>query len=370
MATKRVPAEVQTAMELAKAAGWPVSIRNGKIVITASDGTALTVGLDPNEESLKVFRSNCRRYNLIGEGPARTPKEQEALVREAEQAGLTEAEKKNRKRQAYEAEQARKRAEAEEAKRKAEAAIAKGLAAPKPVAEAPKPKVTPAVPKAVVEPKRRSVAAPANGFPVFDPKLVGTTDYPKFELPDGTYYCIECWQGGVQFTARKPQGLATHRGFRHQMYQGEGVSAPANQGAAPQEVSAMKLPGEIRDALDLLGNVIADHVGNGEDSARVAELEKALQEVKEQAAKDLERADQQYSELKAATDKALEAQKKRVHELSQELHGKDGIHESETKALLASFQALLTQIREAINNLSPAQAVGKIDGLLAEYLGS
>lgn len=345
---KRVPAEVQTAIEIARAANWDVSIRNDKLKIVAPDGVCITVGMSPNDESMKVFRSQARNYNLMGEGPARTPEQQQKLLEEVEKAGAAQADRQNQQRKAYEAEQAAKRKAAEEAAAKAAAATAKGMVS-MPTDQAPTTTV--------------SNATPTNGFPVFDPALLGTMDYPKFLLPNGRYYCIECWQTGEQFVAKKPQGLATHRGFRHQMYMGEGVLT------SNQETSRVQLPQDVQDVFELLRQIVGEHVGTGDDSERVKELEAQVARLTEQSAEDLKKADQQYAEAKEAFDKALEAQKARVHELTKELTGKTGLHEAEVKAIMSNVQALLAKIREAVNGLSPAQAVGKIDELVSSYLG-
>lgn len=338
MAQHRVPVDVQNAIQNGRDAGWNVSIRNEKVVITAPDGLNLTIGMSPNQESLKKFVREATKYNLIGSGPARTPADQQKILEEAEKAGQEQAMQQNKQRKAYEAEQDRKRKEIESAAAKAQAATVQGLETTKPSIE---------------------------GFPVFDPSLLGTMEYSKFVLPNGQHYCIECYQEGIEFTAKKPQGLATHRGFRHQMYQGEGVVAAS---ANNQETSRVKLPGDVQDAFELLRSIVAEHIDSGDDSERVAELEARLAEVTQQAELDLKKADANYEELKKATDDLLKAEKAKVHKLTGELTGKDGVHETETKALTRNFQSLLVQIREALNGLSPAQAVGKIDELLSQYL--
>lgn len=356
MASKKIPQDVATAMELAKTAGWNVSIRNDKVGIIAPDGVKLTVGFNPNDESMKIWRSNARKYNLVGTGPARTPDQSEELLKTAEEAGLAEAEQQNRKRQAFEAEQATKRREAEEAAQKAAVATAQGLipAQVKVVEKAQKKVVQKVVAKSVIV-----------KLPEFDSSLLGSVDYPKFEIEisgQKHYYCIECLAEDKTFTSKNPQGLASHRGFRHRMYSAGG--APEGQA---QLLRASSLPEEIQAALELLTSTMEDHLEGNGDPARIAELEGELETLRKTTEAELSKADKHYTEAKAAFDKAIEAQKAKVHELTAELTGKTGAHEAETKLLMKNVEQLLTQVRSAINELSPAQAVGRIDQLLSTY---
>ena len=357
MSKHRVPPVVQSAIQNVRQAmeegrpGWNVSIRNAKVVITAPDGVALTIGMTPNSESLKQFTRESAAYNLI-EGPVRTPAEAEALLQEAETQAQAEAEKANRQRQIFESEQAKKAAE------KAAAATANGLKAP----SVPATTAT-TMPEAKI-PSQTTKSVGKTIFPAFDKALIGTTDYSKFQLPDGRFYCIECWSEGLEFTARAPQGLATHRGFRHQMYTGTAATTTTTT----KETSRVILPGDVQDAIELLRSVVAENLGPVEDSGKIAELEAALAEVKKQASQDLSKADADYRALKSSSDEALNAAKEKIHQLTQELTGRDGRQEAETKALMQSFSELLTQVHKAINELSPVQAVGKIDELVKPYL--
>jgi len=342
----RVPAPVEAAIQNARAADWNVSIRNEKVLIQAPDGKKLTIGIRPNDESLKHFIRETKPYNLI-DGPARTPAEAEALLKEAEEEARKKAEEANKKRAAYEAEQARKKAEAEAAAAKAAAAIANGL----------KTQTKPQ--EAAIPVQTASSKVSKNSFPEFDKALMGTMDYSKLQLPNGSYYCIECLSEGIEFTARKPQGLATHRGFRHQMYQGENVTS------SPQ-TDRVALPGDIQDAVELLRSVIADHMGTADDSAKVAELEAVVKGLRE----DLAKADADYRALKKSSDEALEAAKVKIHQLTEELTGKEGRQRAETESLMKSFQGLLKQISDTVNNLAPVKAVAQVDELVAPYLKS
>jgi DNA repair exonuclease SbcCD ATPase subunit len=348
MGKYRIPQTVQNAIQNARKAEWDVSIRNEKVIISAPDATAITIGVSPNSESLKQWEREAKRYNLL-EGPARTPAEAEALLKAAEEEAQVKAQAENEKRKAYEAEQAKKAAQAKEAQAKAAAATANGMIAP----EAPK-----------AESKSKKTAEAAKSiFPAFDKSLVGTRDYSKFQLPDGRLYCVECLGEGIEFIARAPQGLATHRGFRHQMYQGEGTVTPVTT----QETSRVHLPEDVQEAFELLRSIVADHVTDG-DTGRIAELEAAVAEAKQQHQQDLKKADADYQALKKTSDEALKAMKDKVHQLTQELTGKDGKQQAEVSVLMKNFQALLAQIEEAVNSLSPIKAVAKVDELIAPYL--
>jgi len=358
---KRVPAEVQNAIDLAKAADWDVSIRNQKIVISAPDGVAITIGLNPNDESMKVFRSNARQYNLIGEGPARTPEETEALLAELEAEGEKKAQAANAQRKAFEAAQAKKKAEADRAKKKAEEATQGGL-----VDAQPEP-----------EPVKEVRVLPTE-IPVFDPALLGQTQSSLFLVNlhgVETYYCIECWEQGKKFTSKRPQGLAMHRGFRHGVYNPETVlSAPETQETSP--VHSPALPSDVNDALELLVSVLGENFAGSAGTAeidglkkQVAELEDQIAQVRREAERDLSLSDKQYTDAKAAFDKASEAAKKKIHDLSKELSGKDAVHMAETEQIMKSFRMLLNKIQEALNTQAPVKAVGIIDELIKPYMG-
>jgi hypothetical protein len=335
MGNKKVPDEVVTAMELAKAAKWPVSNRNKMIHIIAPDGTNITIGHNPNDESMKVFRSNCRKYNLIGQGPARTREEVEQLFKEAEATGLAEADRLNAQRKAYEAEQRAKQQQIEAARQKAEAATQQGLT------------------------QEMSMISKSPQFPTFDSALLGTKDNSKFLLADGTYYCIECWSQNRKETFKAPQGLAAHRGVRHQMY----------PGASPiltQETSRVLLPDDINTAFDMLRSAVGEALGHGADpqalaakEADLAELRGKLEAATKQADADRKDADKKFLEAQTSFDK-------RLTDASNELKEK---HEAEVKTLMAEFQKVLKQIQSSAETLSPIQAIAKIDGIVRNFAG-
>lgn len=354
---KRVPPEVQTAIDLAKQAGWDVSLRNGKIVIVAPDSVAITIGMSPNDESMKTFRSNARRYNLIGEGPARTPAESEKILAELEEEGEKAAEAANKQRQAFEAAQRKKQAEAEAAAAKAAEATQAGLVEAEPE---PKPEV-------------REIP---QGIPAYDPALLGQTQPGLFLIlnPAGVqeYYCIECWSENKTFTSKRPQGLAAHRGVRHGLYSGASASLPV---PSQESVSVSTLPSDVHDAIELLVSVLGENL-SGAGSAtevdlltkKVADLEARLAEVQAQAARDLSLSDKQYTDAKTAWDKANEAAKKKIHELNKELTGAEGKHAAETEQLMKSFKMLLNKVKEALNTQAPIKAIGTIDELIQPYM--
>lgn len=343
MSTKETPTEVVTAIDLATQAQWPVSNRNGKYIITAPDGTALTIGHHPNSESLKNFRSTCRRYNLIGDGPARTPDEKKALEDEANRKGLEEAERLNQRRRNLEREEQAKRQQAIVAAEKAEAATAQGMI--------PSPEV-PAM-----------ESQPGFVLPTFDPALLGTRDNTKFKLADNLYYCIECWGEGKQHFAKAPQGLAAHRGRFHRVYPGSPVPS--------QETSRVILPEDVSTAMDMLRSVVAEALAVGDPhqlTQKDAELEKMQLRLTELNAEvdrlvaqgDRDRADfdKRFLEAQVSADKA-------VDELKKDLAAKG---EAESFALLQRVHTVLGDIRVAIDNSTPAQAVGKVDEIISTYL--
>lgn len=337
MANKRVPDVVQSVITSARKADWPVSIRNEKIGIIAPDGVKLTVGMSPNDESLKQFVREAGKYNLIT-GPAMTPAEQEAQLKAAEAEGLKEADRLNGQRRQFEAEQRKKAEEAAKAAEKAAAATAKGL---KPEPEYDK-----------------------DGFPAFDASLLGGADYPRFKLPSGRFYCVECLGEGIKADFKAPQGLATHRGFRHQMYQNNVPAAVVEAPAVPG------LPEEVRTAFELLQVAVAEHVGSSDDTERVKGLEDTIVLLRKQAETDLAQADKQYNDAKETFEKALRVEKEKVHKAAQELHGKDGVHAAEITALMKGFRVLLDDIRKIIEDERPLQAIGKVDELLTGYLST
>lgn len=338
MGNKKVPEEVVTAMELAKAAKWPVSNRNKVVHIIAPDGVKMTIGHNPNDESMKVFRSNCRKYNLVGQGPARTREEAERLLKDAEVIGLAEAERLNAQRKAYEAEQKAKQQQIEAARQKADAATQQGLN---------QPQETPMISKSLQ-------------FPDFDSALLGTTDYSKFLLADGTYYCIECWEKGKQETFKAPQGIATHRGFRHQMYTG---------GIAPvviQETNRVSLPEDVNTAFEMLRSAMGDALGHGVDpqalaakDADLAELSSKLEAAVKQADADRKDFDKKFLEAQVSADKKFTDAQKALGEK----------HHAEVKTLTAEFYKLLKQIQSSAETLSPIQAIAKIDEIVRSFTG-
>lgn len=340
MGNKSIPDEVTTAMELAAAANWGVSNRNKKIIITPPDGMNITIGHGPNDESMKVWRSSCRRYNLIAPGPARTPDETVQINDAVAAQSLAEADRRNDQRKAYEAEQRVKQQQIEAARQKADAATQQGL----------KPQETPM-------PKNVRSASSANLFPPLDPALLGTKDYSKFQLSDGLYYCVECWSQGKQETFKAPQGIAAHRGVRHRMY--------SDETPATQETNRVSLPADVDTAIEMLRSAVADSLGLGVGSEALAakdieldELKAKLEKVSKQADADRSDFDKRFLEAQASADKKLE-------DASQ---AADSKRETEIQALMKNFMGILLQVREATETLSPIQAIAKIDTIVSEFL--
>jgi hypothetical protein len=355
MSNKKFPDEVTTAMELAEVAGWPVSNRNRKIIITVPGGeplpdgeqsmpVAITIGHSPNAESLKVFRANCRTYGLYGQGPARTPAQTMRLHAEVEARGLKEADDINAKRKAYEKAEQAKRNAIELTRVKADAATQQGMTKPE-------------------ETVMSEITTPGGLFPAFDPTLLGTKESAPFRLGTGMYYCIECWQHEKKSTFRAPQGLAAHRGVRHQMYPGDVQVRP--------ETSRVTLPEDVQVAFDMLRSTVAEAMGDGSAvdlAAKDTELV-ALKQKLADAEGELERSVAQVDKDRADFDKRfLEAQTsadKKLVELEAELAAK---HRAEKDAMLQRVLVTLKEILGVIENSTPIQAVGKVDEIVRKFL--
>jgi hypothetical protein len=351
MGNKKIPDEVVTAMELAKAAGWPVSNRNKFVRIYPPSPTPdeqvppLTIGYNPNDESMKVWRSNCRRYNLIGQGPARTPDQTERLLADAEAQSLQEADRLNAQRKAYEAEQRAKQQQIEAARQKADAATQQGLNPP----------------QETEMPKKPTVTATATLFPTFDPALLGTRDSSKFLLANDTYYCVECLAQKKEATFKAPQGLAAHRSRWHQLYN-ENI-------AHTQEISRVSLPADVDTAFDMLRSAMAEALeGSGDPEvlaakeAELAELKAKLEAATKQAEADRKDFDTRYLEAQVSADKRL------AELLAEGTHEANAKREAEIEGLMKNFMGILVSIREATETLSPIQAIAKIDTIVSDFL--
>lgn len=365
MATKRVSSEVSRAMEIARSTGWPVAIRNDKVVISAPDGMAITIGLSPNEQSLKAFRATARKYDLDGSGPARTPGEKERLVKEAEAAGLKEAEAANRKRQQFEAEVAKKQEKAAMAAKRAAEATEPGMRETFSVRE-----VSPAV---TAQKKVSSKAASSGLIPQYDASLLGAMEYGKFLLPTGESYCIECLAQGVSWTAKSPQGLAAHRGMRHQVYS----NSSKRKGASVPNLSK-ELPEDLQAALDLMRASIVEHLTQGDQgkekgkiaslTEKVSSLEADLVRATEQVQQEKKKAEADYQELKKSSLGSLASSQLRISSLEKTNRELKLTHEREMKEVLTRIQSLFGQMRQILGDCSPVQAVGKIDEMISKYL--
>lgn len=352
----KLPQEVTRAIALAEAAEWPIRAANGKIVIVAPDGTALTIGARPNEASLKVWRSECRRYNLDGDGPAMTPEQQK------EMAMATAAAPKSTPNPAA----VKKAAEAAAAKEKADAAARGEGPAPAAPKAAPvtvpvvtftppaAPAVTPKVTAAPAKPAADKPKTDKDGFPVFNPQMLAVEDYSAYQLASGPnkgrYFCPNCWERGDKATFKAPQGLASHLGFRHAAF-----TLASKDAAAPA-----KLPEAIQTALELLTGALVEELTDTADANQVRDLEKKVAELsgllKEKSAK--------ITELEGQLKGALDLAKERGTALDQV----GAKHEAEVKMLLGRFEKDLAEFRGWVNELPPAIAVGKVLETVEKYL--
>lgn len=368
---------VARAIELAREAGWPVNFRNGKIVITCADGFNLTIGQPPmeNKETLRKFQSKAQQYGLI-EGPAKTPAQ-----REAEEKAL--AEKQAAEKAEAEALAAKKKAEADAAKKKAQEVVAQAAKLPpapsSPSFVEPVAKVGPnvripvqptpaAVAKKVAAPKKEEgPKRDADGFPPFTPDMLAVReDYSVFKLPNGKYFCPDCWEKGEKFTAKQPQGLGSHRGIRHGLF--------IKKGASVAEES--KLPESVATALELLRSELIESLTDTADAAQVRELEgkvadltKALDE-RDQKIKEQGKTIEVHVETLKQVSKERDAAQRDATGRKALLDQERGRHEAEVKQALSTVEEDLKQVRTWINNLAPVKAVAKIDDMLTKYLGA
>jgi hypothetical protein len=368
--------EITTAVHVARSAGWPVDFRNGKVVITAPNGKALTVGTRPNEETVKDWRSVCRRYNLIGEGPARTPEQQEE-----DRLATANGTPVDAKVQAEQEAKAAKKAEADVARRKAEEVVAQASKLPTPP---PSPSVpsSPSIPASPAKPvnvpvvavtkvtpdtiakkaaaKKTAPAAPGrdkDGFPQFSPDMLTSKTYAQFKLPSGRYFCPNCWSHGEKETFKAPQGVASHRGFRHATFSPEGT--------ANGEVA---LPESLLTALELLRLEMVEVVANATDESVVKEQEekiKGLGELIERQRAKIKERETEISKLGSEIEKL----KLTAEQRGTLLDGEKARFDREAKAILDKVGAEFLQFREWINSLAPVRAVGKIDEAIGKYLG-
>lgn len=339
MASKRVPVEVEKAIANARHAKWGVSIRNEKVIITPPDGVAVTMGFDPNDESIKKFRRDCKPYNLI-DGPASTPQEREIMVREAEEAGLREADRLNAQRKAQALREEERKQQIKAARQKADAATQQGMNPPQ---ETEMPK-----------------KSTASLFPTFDPALLGTRDSSKFLLADDTYYCVECLAQKKEATFKAPQGLTAHRNRWHQLY---------NESAHTQEISRVSLPADVDTAFDMLRSAMAEALEGISDpqvlaakDAELAELKATLEKVSKQADADRSDFDKRFLEAQVSADKRL------AELLAEGTKESDAKHAVEIEGLMKNFMGILVKIREATETLSPIQAIAKIDTIVSDFL--
>lgn len=371
---------VSAAINNAREAGWGVRFSSGKIVITCGDGFNLTIGQPAmeNKETLRKFESKARQYNLI-EGPAQTPAQ-----REAEEKALAE------KKAAAAAEKAdaaaRKQAEANAAKEKAKAVVAQAAKLPpaptspsfvEPV-EVERPQIisiptqpTPhAVAKAAASAKAAKEAespkADADGFPPFTPDMLAVKeDYSVFKLPNGRYFCPTCWEGGVKFTAKQPQGLASHRGIRHGLFTKRTSTVPEES----------KLPESVATALELLRNELIESLTDTADAAQVRELEKKIEDLN----KVLDQKQDKIAELTKNLDAGHEALRKLTKERDDAKRDAEGRKtlldnersrlDAEIKQQMDAVEQDLKQMRAWTNELAPVKAIARIDEVLTKYLG-
>jgi hypothetical protein len=383
----KLPEDISHAIALAEKADWPVVARNGKIIISAPDGTALTIGAKPNDEMLKTWRSTCRQYNLFGDGPAMTPDQQK------EEAMATATKTKTPA-------QLKKDAEIAAAKEKALAAAAgqgptpgAPKAATVPVVTFTAPAATAVTPQVVakkVAAAPQPVARPE--IPAFAPWMltVKDGDYSPFRIeigPDkGKFFCGNCWEHGKKLLYKAPQGLSSHRGYVHAAF-----ALPGEQ----QMIPKAPLPEQIETAFELMRAALVEELTGVVDEGKLKELEEKVASLEGTIAakdKELTTTTKELTDVKAtlldSTRKLADllTGKKKVEEMVEDLKGRleasnklaeqrgqalddaKKQFEAERQMLLARVEKDLEQFRAWANELAPVRAVGQIMDVVERYL--
>lgn len=363
---------IARAIDLAREAGWSVRYNNGAVIIGAPDGFNLSIGhSQSNRETLLKFKKAAQNYGLI-EGPAKTPAQ-----REAEEKVLVE--KQQAKETEEQQEKARKAVEAKRAEEKARKIVEEAEKLPKPPPSTsfvePVAKIGPQV-RIPVQPTpavlAKKTVAPrhdADGFPVFATDMLTAKDYSTFKLPNGRYFCPTCWERGDKETFKMPQGLSSHRGFKHGAFT---TGADAVDPAAGEEG---KLPESVVTALELLRNEMIESLANTSDAETVRELESKVADLNRL----LGERDQKIKQLVATLGEKDERVKALVKERDEAqkvaegrktlLDNEKGRYDAEVKQAMDVVEADLKNVRAWINELAPIKAVSKIDDMLAKYLG-
>lgn len=389
MASRPINSLVREAYNLAEAAGWPTSIKNQMLIIQPPGQLPpLQVDLMPNEATLDKWRATARTYNLMGDGPASTPEQREKAKEQA-------VEKANAAKEAAKVQAAAERAAAKE---KAEAiarvealqkaAIEEGRRAPEgllfkePVVETPQAAVAaPTVPVAKKAAAAVKTAVPAQapaptkntdpeGYPVFSQALL-TAQPSELRLTEGPhkgkYFCPVCWEEGKRFLSKLPQGLASHRGFRHGAYLD---SSSIGDAAVAQAV----VPQNVLTAVELLRSEMVEAFAGLVNSDEAERLQAQVEELTakcERLQSDLTR---EQAEHRATTEKAsdwkrtAEARDAQLSTAQQEKTGAQQAVEVRIKGITQGFETLLKQIQTLVQTQAPVQAVGKVDELVTKYL--
>jgi hypothetical protein len=372
----KVDPMIARAIDLAREAGWDIRYKDGAVVIGAPDGFNLTIGHpQSNRETLLKFKKAAQNYGLI-EGPAKTPAQ-----REAEEKMLVEEQQAK----AVEEQQAlaRKEAETKLAEEKARKVVEDAEKLPKPPPSVgfvePVAKVGPNV-KIPVQPTptpavlAKKTVAPTkprdtDGFPVFTSEMIATKDYSTFKLPNGRYFCPTCWERGDKETFKMPQGLSSHRGFKH------GAFTTGADAMDPAVVEEGKLPESVVTALQLLRDEVIESLANTSDAetvrdleAKVADLNKILGE-RDQKIKQLVATVGEKEEMVKTVSKERDEAKTIAEGRKTLLDNEKGRYEAEVKQAMDVVEADLKNVRSWINELAPVKAVSKIDDMLTKYLG-
>jgi hypothetical protein len=353
---------VLEAVNLAQAASWKVSVRDGLVRINppgldenGKTYPVLTINMQPNAENLKSWAPTARKFGLTGNGPAMTP------VQKAQAAAAKTA--------ALQTEQAQTRAEAQQ-KAAEKAAAAEKVAAATAAGRTDNPTNAALFvePVAVRVPEKKPMAKPAapvgDGFPSAFEEWMLDAPANRLQITGGSlrgrFFCPQCFQGGEKFTATNAQGLAAHRGFKHSRFANKPNS----------EVSAMVsavLPESVRTALELLQNEVADQFlklqedgGGAAKDGQIAELRKKVSSLETE----LVRMGKDYTSMSALAQERANA----LSTVQSKLDSEALAATTQQTSMLKSFEVLLRELRTMTQTMSPVQAAAAIDKKVEDYL--
>lgn len=370
MTSVRIDDSVKRAIELAKAAGWKVSVQNQLVKITppSTPGHAAYQPLTTpyslafsDDTTKREWAQTCRRFGLV-DGPATTPAERELAEKAAERPqdreALTQKEVEKARVAAIQAAETAKSRTAPpgllfQAPAVAPAPVPAAIApAPKPTALAAVPKTTPQenpVPKVVAS----SEPSDEKLYPAFTEDMIGW-GYPQFAMADGRLFCPECLRDGKKSSFKKGQGLAAHRGWLHGLY-----ATPVTDNTEGLSMRT-ELPQNVLAAFDLAIESVVDALAGASDPTEIARLTKELADVRKELATAKAESSSRGTALNEAQERLRSADTVKAAAVQAQ--------KSLSEGMLNSFEELLKKIALYAQTLAPVQAVAKIDTDIKEYL--